>query len=146
MAASLNREEEIPLTIGGAGQLIHELSRRGNSSADAVLLPYTLSIADKAEAEEILLNTQRVLVEHGLLIAINADLAAIASEVGRGAGMNDTLFTGSALSHAIHMSQYQLDDHASLESSSGPDLSGGSWDLDHDFVFSCAREHALHAK
>jgi len=121
MAASLNREEEIPITSGGVRQLIDELSRRSNSSVDAVLLPYTLSIANKSEAEEILSHTQRVLVEHGLLVAINPDLAAIASEVGRGAGMNDTLFEGSALSHAIHMSRFQRSD-ASLEMTPDPGL------------------------
>jgi hypothetical protein len=41
-----------------------------------------------------------------VLLAINADLAAIAEEAGRGAGLNDTLFSGSALAHALHTSKY----------------------------------------
>ena len=41
-----------------------------------------------------------------MLLAINADLAAIAEQAGRGAGLNDTLFSGSALAHALHTSQY----------------------------------------
>jgi len=141
----LHREEEIPLTsVGGVASLIDELSRRRSSSADAILLPYTLSLADKAQGEELLRQALRILVDEGLLIAINADLAAIAAEVGRGAGLNDTLFSGSAMSHAIYMSTYKLrEDSADATGGFAPYKDQGSPDENGELVGAGGREEAV---
>ena len=82
---------------GGVTQVLRKLATFAEASADAVFLPYTVVLAERAQGQTLLREACRVLKEHGLMLALAPDLAAIARVVdnGMGEGLAAAVSTGA---------------------------------------------------
>ena len=82
---------------GGVTQVLKKLATFAEASADAVFLPYTVVLAERAQGQTLLREACRVLKEHGLMLALAPDLAAIARVVdnGMGEGLAAAVSTGA---------------------------------------------------
>ena len=82
---------------GGVTQVLRKLATFAEASADAVFLPYTVALAERAQGQTLLREACRVLKEHGLMLALAPDLAAIARVVdnGMGEGLAAAVSTGA---------------------------------------------------